>query len=88
MSKYEITLTRLVTGLIEAVLQDEKPEEDGFDLSAGLFGTYVSSWIREVAKELEEHQSKIDALEYSLQLDEELLGLIQQVVSRLSSRPS
>ena len=67
MSKYGMTLTLLGTGLAQAVLQDEKPEEGGFDLSAGMFGSHVSAWLREVANELQERQSKIDALECSLQ---------------------
>jgi len=58
MSPYETTLKTLATGLASAVLKDEAPEEGGFDLSAGMFGTHVSEWLREVAKELEHFSPK------------------------------
>jgi hypothetical protein len=53
MSNYGMTVTLLATGLAEAVAKDERPEEGGFDLSAGMFGKHVSDWIREIAKELD-----------------------------------
>lgn len=43
--------TVLATGLAEAVRLDEAPDQDGFDLSAGLFGKHVSDWLRTVANE-------------------------------------
>ena len=49
MSVIGMTVTTLATGLATAVEKDERPEEGGFDLSAGMFGTAVSDWIREVA---------------------------------------
>ncbi len=39
----------LARGLSQAVERDEAPEEVGFDLSAGLFGTHVSLWLRRLA---------------------------------------
>jgi hypothetical protein len=50
MSKYGMTLTVLCTELAEAVAKDEAPEEGGFDLSAGLFGSNVSEWLRKTAE--------------------------------------
>ena len=47
-----MALTVLATELAEAVEKDEKPEEGGFDMSAGLFGRNVSDWLRKVAAEL------------------------------------
>jgi hypothetical protein len=58
MSAYGITVTVLATGLAEAVMKDEAPEEGGFDLSAGMFGRHVSDWIRSVAKELESRREQ------------------------------
>lgn len=49
MSAKGIITTVLATGLAEAVLKDEAPEQGGFDLSAGLFGTHVSAWVRGIA---------------------------------------
>lgn len=43
---------RLARELSEAVLKDEAPGEDGFDLSAGLFGVHVSDWLRKTARAL------------------------------------
>lgn len=62
MSTYGITVTILATQLAEAVLKDEQPEEGGFDLSAGLFGTNVSNWIRSVANELDDRAKEIEEL--------------------------
>lgn len=53
MSAYGLTVTLLASQLADAVAKDEAPEEGGFDLSAGLFGTHVSAWIREIAHELD-----------------------------------
>ena len=39
----------LAMGLSVAVERDEAPEEGGFDLSAGLYGTHVSVWLRRLA---------------------------------------
>ena len=39
----------LARGLSQAVERDEAPEEGGFDLSAGLYGTHVSLWLRRLA---------------------------------------
>lgn len=52
MSRTRMTLTVLCTQLAEAVAKDEEPEVGGFDLSAGMFGPNVSSWLREVAANL------------------------------------
>lgn len=52
MSTKGMTLTVLATQLAEAVAKDEAPEEGGFDLGAGLFGTHVSDWLRDVAATL------------------------------------
>ncbi len=52
MSKRGMIVTVLATGLSKAVEADEA-NEDGFDLSAGMFGINVSNWIREVAEELD-----------------------------------
>lgn len=52
MSAYKTTITMLATGLAEAVAKDERPEEGGFDLSAGMFGQAVSDWIRSVAAQI------------------------------------
>ncbi len=41
--------TVMATELVEAYAKDEDPTEGGFDISAGLFGTYVSAWLRSVA---------------------------------------
>jgi hypothetical protein len=54
MSERGMTLTVLATGLAEAVNKDEEEvraghPDCGFDLSAGMFGTHVSAWLREVA---------------------------------------
>jgi hypothetical protein len=57
MGAYGLTVTVLATELAEAVMKDEAPEEGGFDLSAGLFGSHVSDWIRAVAKELEDRRA-------------------------------
>jgi len=58
MSRYGITVTVLATELAEAVRKDEVPEEEGFDLSAGLFGTHVSQWIRDTAKIIDDLTEK------------------------------
>ncbi|MHB1530507.1 MAG: hypothetical protein ACYCXT_14050 [Acidiferrobacteraceae bacterium] len=39
----------LAQGLSRAVERDEAPEEGGFDMSAGLYGTHVSLWLRRLA---------------------------------------
>lgn len=52
MSTYGMILTVLCTELATAVAEDEKPDNDGFDLSAGMFGPNVSAWLRKVAEEL------------------------------------
>ncbi len=52
MSAYGMTLTVLCIGLAEAVAKDEAPAEGGFDLSAGMFGSHVSAWLRSVAAQL------------------------------------
>lgn len=49
-------LTDLAMGLAKAVALDEQPEEGGFDLSAGMFGSHVSAWLREIALKLETKQ--------------------------------
>ena len=36
---------------------------------------------------LSEAADEIEALRYSLRLDEELIGMIQQIISRLNNRP-
>ena len=50
MSAHGMTVTILATELAAAVAKDERPEAGGFDLSAGMFGTAVSEWIRKVAE--------------------------------------
>lgn len=42
----------LASELSRAVGLDEAPEEDGFDLSAGLYGTHVSLWLRRMATDV------------------------------------
>lgn len=44
--------TVLATQLVEAYAKDEDPAEGGFDISAGLFGTHVSAWVKGVADHL------------------------------------
>lgn len=39
----------LARGLSRAVERDEAPEEGGFDMSAGMYGTHVSRWLRRLA---------------------------------------
>ena len=39
----------LARGLSSAVLRDEAPQEDGFDISGGIYGTHVSLWLRRLA---------------------------------------
>jgi len=39
----------LARGLSSAVLRDEAPQEDGFDISGGMYGTHVSRWLRRLA---------------------------------------
>jgi hypothetical protein len=39
----------LARGLSSAVLRDEAPQEDGFDISGGMYGTHVSLWLRRLA---------------------------------------
>lgn len=39
----------LARGLSSAVGRDEAPAEGGFDMSAGLYGTHVSLWLRRLA---------------------------------------
>lgn len=51
----------LAGGLAEAVLKDEAPEEGGFDLSAGMFGTHCSEWLRGVAATIELLTAQRDA---------------------------
>lgn len=41
----------LARGLSSAVGRDEAPAEGGFDMSAGLYGTHVSLWLRQRATE-------------------------------------
>ncbi len=36
---------------------------------------------------LSEAADELEALRYSLRLDEELIGMIQQIISRLNNRP-
>ena len=62
MSAYGVTVAVLAKQLAEAVLKDEAPEESGFDLSAGIFGRYVSDWIRSIAKELDDRAEEITKL--------------------------
>lgn len=52
MSAYGMTLTVLATELAAAVAEDEKPENGGCDLSAGLYGPAVSEWLRKLAEQL------------------------------------
>lgn len=47
-----MTLTLLATGLAAAVLKDEQPGQGGFDISAGMYGTSVSEWLRDVAEHI------------------------------------
>jgi hypothetical protein len=49
MSTLRDTVIFLAGELAEAVSQDEHAG-DGFDLSAGLFGTHVSNWVYGVAE--------------------------------------
>jgi hypothetical protein len=53
MSNLKLYQTIIATKLAQAVLKDEAPNEGGFDLSAGIFGTNVSNFIREIAKDFE-----------------------------------
>lgn len=48
-----MTLTVLCSELAEAVAKDEQPENGGCDLSAGMFGPFVSEWLRKVAAEID-----------------------------------
>lgn len=62
MSAKGMMVTVLATGLAEAVLKDERPEEGGFDLSAGMFGRHVSDWIKGVAGDVEESRVSVQRL--------------------------
>lgn len=57
-----ITVTILAKQLAEAVRKDEAPQEGGFDLSAGLFGTHVSDWIRATAGEMERMRETLQSI--------------------------
>ena len=54
MSAEKMILTVLATEFVQAVVKDETPEGGGCDLSAGLFGSHVSSWLRDLAATLAE----------------------------------
>jgi hypothetical protein len=56
MSKYGMTLTVLATELAEAVAEDEKPENGGFDISAGMYGPHLSEWLRKVAERISDEE--------------------------------
>lgn len=62
MSQSKTRLTVLVSTFIDAVTMDEKPEEGGFDLSAGMFGVHVSSWMRGLAAEMDAMEAKMPAV--------------------------
>ena len=42
----------LARGLSIAVERDEAPDEGGFDMSAGMYGTHVSLWLRSLATDV------------------------------------
>lgn len=52
MSAYGMTLTVLATELAAAVVEDEKPENGGCDLAAGMYGPAVSEWLRKIAEQI------------------------------------
>lgn len=54
----EILKFGLAKQLAEAVAKDEAPEEGGFDLSAGLFGRHVSSWLHLTGATIATHATK------------------------------
>ena len=66
----------LARGLSGAVGLDEAPDEGGFDISAGLYGTHVSLWLRRVAT---------DALNAKLR-QERLLRVAQTALHYLQTR--
>ena len=43
--------------------------------------------IDDMAAEIERLRAENEALKYSLQLDEELIGMIQKIISALNCRP-
>lgn len=51
--------TVLATQLVEAYAKDEDPAEGGFDISAGMFGTHVSAWVKDVADQLATSQEAL-----------------------------
>lgn len=51
--------TVLATQLAEAYAKDEDPAEGGFDISAGMFGTHVSAWVKDVADQLATSQEAL-----------------------------
>lgn len=57
MSTAGMYTTVLATELCAAVDFDEKDE--GIDISAGLFGTATSDWLRKVAAQLAEKDAEI-----------------------------
>lgn len=44
--------------------------------------------IDDMAAEIERLRAENEALKYSLQLDEELIGMIQKIISALNCRPA
>ena len=52
MSKKGMILTVLVTGLVDAVAQDEK--ENGHDIASGIIGEHTSNWLRNLAEDISE----------------------------------
>jgi hypothetical protein len=46
------TLKALAEGLAAAYDQDEQPESEGHDISAGMFGPNVSAWLKSVAAQI------------------------------------
>lgn len=82
---------QVIAGMIvDAIVQDEKPEAGGFDLSAGMFGPALSEAIRKLAREqidlqrqLAEERAKHDE---TLTAGEKLLAATNELQRQLAER--
>ena len=58
MSRYGMTLTLLTSGLAKAVAEDEN---EGFNLSASMFGPNISEWLKQTAEAVSEQSRPVPA---------------------------